>query len=98
MRNAILKVQPNLKGKIDRFGGTPDGELRYTIAPYLLYKEVRELERVDRCASHGHKSDAGYYGCFILYRAPQDLHSEPSKSMRPSNVRKLGGWGQTKSP
>ncbi len=98
LRNAILKVQPNLKGKIDRFGGTPDGELRYTIAPYLLYKEVRELERVDRCASRSHKSDAGYYRCFILYRAPQNLRSEPSEPMRPSNVRKLGKWGQTKSP
>jgi hypothetical protein len=38
LRSAILKVQPDLKGQIDRFGGTPNGEVRYAIAPYLLYK------------------------------------------------------------
>ena len=44
LRNAILKVQPNLKGQIDRFGGTPDGEVRYMIGPYLLYKEIGEFD------------------------------------------------------
>jgi hypothetical protein len=98
LRNAILTVQPNLKGKIDRFGGTPDGELRYTIGPYLIYKRLQEFDGVDRCAGRTHSSDAAYYGCFILNHRPQDLHSEPSETMRPSNVRKLGGWGQPKSP
>ncbi len=44
LRNAILKVQPNLKGQIDRFGGTPDGEVRYMIGPYLLYKQLRRIQ------------------------------------------------------
>ena len=94
LRNAILKVQPNLRGKIDRFGGTPDGELRYTIGPYLIYRQVEEFDRVDRCASRVRSSEAVYYGCFILEHHPQDMRSEPSETMRPSNVRKLGGWGQ----
>lgn len=98
LRNAILKVQPNLKGRIDRFGGTPDGQLRYTIAPYLIYKELHEFDRVDRCANRARSSDAVYYRCFIFYHARQDLHSEPNQTMRPSNVRKLGGWGQASSP
>ena len=50
LRNAILKVQPNLKGQIDRFGGTPDGEVRYLIGPYLIYKQLDEFDRADRCA------------------------------------------------
>ena len=49
LRNAILKVQPNLKGQIDRFGGTPDGEVRYMIGPYKLYKQP-EIQSTDRCA------------------------------------------------
>jgi hypothetical protein len=98
LRNAILKVQPNLKGRIDRFGGTPDGELRYTIAPYLIYKDVREFDKVDRCAGRGRLSESAYYRCFILYHEKQDLHSEPSESQRVSNARKLGGWPQPASP
>jgi len=98
LRSAILKVQPNLKGRIDRFGGTPDGELRYTIAPYLIYKNVREFDKVERCAGRTRLSEAAYYRCFVLYREKQDLHSEPSESLRLSNARKLGGWGKPASP
>jgi hypothetical protein len=93
LREAILKVQPNLKGKIDRFGGTPDGEQRYTIAPYLIYKEVREFDRVNRCAGRARVTEAAYYRCFILFDRPQTLSGGPGETTRPSNVRKLGGWG-----
>ena len=77
LRSAILKVQPNLKGRIDRFGGTPDGETRYGIGPYKQYKDVREFDSVDRCAGREHVSPAAYYGCFILNRKPQDLGPPP---------------------
>jgi len=82
LRNAILKVQPNLKGKIDRFGGTPDGETRYGIGPYKQYKDVREFDTVARCASRKHVSSAAYYGCFILNRKPQNITARPDK-LRP---------------
>ena len=98
LRDAILKVQPNLKGKIDRLGGTADGEMRYSIGAYLIYRELREFDRVDRCAGRSHISEAAYYGCFILNHEQQDLRSGPSETMRPSNLRKLGGWGQRKPP
>src|ERR1700687_4225665 len=49
LRNAILEVAPKLKGQIDRFGGTPDGEVRYAIAHYKLYKGEREFDSVHRC-------------------------------------------------
>ncbi len=98
LRQAILKVQPDLKGKIDRFGGTPDGELRYTIAPYLIYRQIREFDRVDRCASRPHISNVVYYGCFILDHEHQSLHSQPGEPAPPSDARMLGGWGKPKSP
>ena len=97
LRNAILEVAPHLKGKIDRFGGTPDGEQRYTIAPYLMYKGVEEFDRVDRCTGRARSSDVAYYRCFIFDHEVQDLRSQPGESSRPSNARKLGGWGQPKS-
>jgi hypothetical protein len=94
LRNAILEVAPHLKGRIDRFGGTPDGEWRYTIAPYLVYKRIDEFDRVERCASRARSSDVAYYRCFILDHEKQDLRSHPGEPTRPSNARKLGGWRQ----
>jgi hypothetical protein len=84
LRNAILKVQPNLKGKIDRFGGTPDGEVRYMIGPYLLYKRLDEFNRADRCAVRQRASAAAYYRCFIFDDEPQDLRAPPAASERPA--------------
>jgi hypothetical protein len=89
LRNALLEIDPKLKGKIDRFGGTPDGEVRYAIAPYKLYKGEREFDPVHRCASRKRASQAAYYNCFILDRTPQDFSRQPSQ-MRPANVGKNG--------
>lgn len=66
LRSAILEIQPQLKGEIDRFGGSSDGEVRYSISPYKPYKNIRELLPVDRCAKHRQASEASYYRCFIL--------------------------------
>jgi hypothetical protein len=91
LRNAILEVDPKLKGKIDRFGGTPDGEVRYNISPYLIYKDERAFDPVDRCASRAQARPSAYYRCFLLDKSgPQDLNSRPTESetMRPENVRK----------
>jgi hypothetical protein len=77
LRKFILKVEPKLKGQIDRFGGTADGEVRYMIAPYKLYKDVSELDPVDRCAARKHASAKSYYGCFILDHSPQDFTARP---------------------
>jgi hypothetical protein len=90
LRSAILEIDPKLKGQIDRFGGTPDGEVRYMIAPYKLYKEVKEFDPVQRCASRKRSSQAAYYRCFILDQEPQDFSTLPSQ-MRPANVGKKAG-------
>jgi hypothetical protein len=91
LRNAILKVQPNLKGQIDRFGGAPDGETRYAIAPYKVYNEEREFDPVHRCASRKHSSQGAYYRCFILDHTPQNISARPSR-LRPANL------GETSEP
>jgi hypothetical protein len=72
LREAILAVDPSYKGKIDRFGGSPDGAVRYMIAPYREYDTERDLEPVDRCARQRSKqSPSRYYGCFVDPRSRQ---------------------------
>ena len=50
LREAILSVRPQLKGQIDRFGGAPDGNIRFMIGPYLPYREVSDLDPIHACA------------------------------------------------
>lgn len=88
LRSAILEVAPGLKGQIDRFGGSPDGEIRYSIAPYKTYKEIREFDSVDGCAGRKHASEASYYRCFIL---EDDNTGEPPPRLRPTDRRKRSG-------
>ena len=88
LRNAILRVQPNLKGQIDRFGGTPSGEVRYMIGPYLLYRELSQFSRADGCAKRNRGAEAAYYRCFIFYREPQDMRTRPPDSPGLSKTRK----------
>ncbi len=98
LRRAILKVQPNLKGQIDRFGGTPDGEVRYMIGPYRLYRQVDEFKGADRCAARHRASEAAYYRCFIFYDEPQDLRTRPPEVAPPSNARKRSAPGKPDLP
>jgi hypothetical protein len=63
LRDAILEIQPNLKGKIDRFGSDPSGEVRFGIDPYVPYKKVDDLYAIHRCAL-GKLKAATYYSCF----------------------------------
>jgi hypothetical protein len=84
LRSAILEIEPKLKGEIDRFGGSTDGVIRYSISPYKQYKDLREFDTVRRCA--GRKvPEAAYYRCFILDDEPQDFRA------RPVNVPKRNG-------
>lgn len=65
LRKAILEVQPNLKGQIDRFGSAPSGEVRYMIDPYLPYRSIEELYAYHRCAIKKIRV-ANYYDCFVF--------------------------------
>lgn len=64
LRNAILSVRPQLKGEIDRFGGSPDGSIRFMIGPYLPYREVEDLTPIHACAQKKEKRP-DYYRCFV---------------------------------
>ncbi|MCW5681804.1 MAG: hypothetical protein KF794_13845 [Xanthobacteraceae bacterium] len=66
LRDAILEVAPELKGKIDRFGGNPDGSERYLIASYALYRDVKDLLPVHQCASGRRDRRRDYYECFVI--------------------------------
>jgi hypothetical protein len=86
LRQAILEASPSLKGVIDRFGSSPDGEVRFLIAPYALYKTVSDLSGVDQCAK-AKLHDAGYYACFVS-QSEKERWGSPPGSMRPVNMRK----------
>lgn len=61
----MLKAEPSLRGKIDRFGGSPDGAQRHMIAPYYPYANVDELDAVHRCATDPRIPAADYDACFV---------------------------------
>jgi hypothetical protein len=65
LRNAILQVQPSLKGHIDRFGSDPGGEIRFMIDPYLPYRKVEDVYVYHQCASRRIHA-ANYYDCFVF--------------------------------
>jgi hypothetical protein len=64
LRDAILAVQPQLKGQIDRFGGAPDGSIRFMIGPYTPYQVLSELNPIDSCAQKK-QNRPDYYRCFV---------------------------------
>lgn len=50
LRRALLKARPELEGRIDRLGISPDGLFRERIAPYISYLGVEELAPLNKCA------------------------------------------------
>lgn len=84
-RTMLLKAEPSLKGKIDRFGGSPDGAQRHMIAPYFYYATVDELTAFDRCATDPRVPAAEYYACFVA-----DEKSQYQFKLLPLALKKLG--------
>jgi hypothetical protein len=70
LRDAILEVDPSLKGKIDRFGSSFNGETRFMIAPYLQYQDEKELGMFHRCATSKKVKPELYYACFAVSEDP----------------------------
>ncbi len=75
LRKAILAASPEMKGHIDRFGNSPDGETRYLIAPYLQYEDENELGIISECAA-GEELPT-YYSCFSFAGSGDDSDYEP---------------------
>jgi hypothetical protein len=66
LRNAILDIEPSLKGKIDRFGSSPDGADRFLISPYAHYRTEEDLQPFHECATSKKVPAEEYYGCFVV--------------------------------
>jgi hypothetical protein len=66
LREAILAVEPTLKGRIDRLGNFSDGSSRYLIHPYLPYREVGDLAVFHRCATARSVPAAERPRCFVV--------------------------------
>ena len=64
-RQAILAVEPELKGKIDRFGSFADGA-RYAVQPYMVYRSPKDLRVFDRCATSRRIPAQWHDACFAL--------------------------------
>jgi hypothetical protein len=90
LRNILIAMEPGLAGKIDRFGGSPDGSQRYAIAPYLAYRSEQDLDQFDKCANK-EKAMPGYYNCFVIDYDEQGRSHQRSRSVaKRSNNSKRG--------
>jgi hypothetical protein len=66
LRDAIVAVDPDMKGHIDRFGGWDDGAQRFAVDPYVGYRMLSDLDMFDQCAVARQKNPATYYTCFAI--------------------------------
>ncbi|MEM8976967.1 MAG: hypothetical protein AAGD43_33365 [Pseudomonadota bacterium] len=49
LRNALTLQQPDLRGRIDRYGNLAGGETRAVIAPYATYESPEDLQVLAMC-------------------------------------------------
>jgi hypothetical protein len=88
LRDAILDVAPELKGQIDRYGSSFDGETRYMIAPYLHYGQESDLGLFHRCATNKRISADRYHACFVLDESdPERLSTAAERQQRTKTDR-----------
>jgi hypothetical protein len=66
LMDAILEVEPQLKGKIDRYGISPEATNRYMIGPYLHYRTEQDLDMFHQCATSQEIPAEQYYNCFVV--------------------------------
>lgn len=70
LRSAILEVEPQLKGRIDRFGISPGGADRYMIAPYRFYRTEEDLLVFHECAESKEVPVKNFGACFVFQETP----------------------------
>jgi hypothetical protein len=88
LREAILAVDPELTGKIDRFGISPGGDDRYLIAPYRHYRSEEDLLTFHSCATNKRIPAANYYECFVF---EEEADAPPPASPRPATKKTRPG-------
>jgi hypothetical protein len=88
LREALIEIDPKLKGQIDRFGAWPGGEQRYMIAPYVMYRGESDLTFIHQCASSKHTPAAQYYACFMNDESVLDRPARSGSPKRTTRGRK----------
>jgi hypothetical protein len=88
LRNAILEIEPSLKGKIDRFGGSADGADRYLISPYAHYRSEEDLYPFHDCATSKAIPKDAYYGCFVIDPAAEEQAMQQEQKPAPKAGKK----------
>lgn len=83
LHDAILAVEPKLRGKIDRLGNFFDGSGRYLINPYLLYRQLDDLAVFPRCMTWKTVPPADRAACFVI-----DDQEAQKKSPRPLALKR----------
>jgi hypothetical protein len=66
LRDFILEIEPDLKGKIDRLGWFNNGDGQFLVHPYMLYRKLDELSVFHACATSKTVPAAEYYNCFVI--------------------------------
>ena len=87
LREALIEIDPKLKGQIDRFGAWPGGEQRYMIAPYLTYRNENDLTFIHQCATSRHTPAAQYYACFMNDESQLDRRASPRRTTKGRKTR-----------
>ena len=77
LRKAILTVAPEMKGKIDYLGNTPDGQTRFLISPYMHYDSVEDLRLFVECTQSQEMDREKYHACFSVAVAPGEENGPP---------------------
>lgn len=92
LQRAILEADPEMAGKIDRFGGLVNGSGRYIIAPYKYYRTEEELLAFHRCATDRRIPEASYYSCFAMdWNEPRELVAIKRLNEKSATRRKKRG-------
>jgi hypothetical protein len=64
-QQAILAVEPKLKGQINRYGSFAD-DARFAVVPYMAYRSPKDLAIFDRCATSRRIPAESYAACLAL--------------------------------
>src|SRR5262245_36770345 len=84
LRDAILDVAPSLKGRIDRYGSSFDGETRYMIAPYTHSSAETDLLMFHNCATSKDVPADQYHLCFVYDESEGETQNAPAASSQPA--------------
>ena len=96
LREAIIAVEPHLKGEIDSHGGSPDGASRYLIGPYIYYRDETELLPFHQCAIDKKIPRDLYHACFVVRdTGGSDTEPAPAKPAK-APARPAGKKSPTK--